>query len=399
MGDNATDPRVPGAIRDQTTRGRAARGKVKVGVDGELDSLVDTAKIIARFNDMTRARLKESTRHQYAMTWRRFAESVEVERYTRRQLAGSKGRELLLNYLETQKKPSWRTLIAHLKSLWIDGMGSDFPLTKRDLPKLPRVGRRRTPRGDRVRPWAEAMEKQPDNYLRVIWLHIGQLGLRPSHLGNLYWSDVTRNPEGKPYAIDADGSNHRFKTHARVRAWLPPDMAAALATWEAETPERGEDKAILPWKDRHGNWHRGERLTNKRVGYLWEQFEETWGLPHVNRAELRHYVKTAGHDARMDEVALAYMQGHEPEGMGGQYDNPEDPETIYDRQRSALPKGPLGTLKPLVTLQSGANVDGASANLLAEYLRGEMSTREFSDRVEALRLKAASGPTGQVLHP
>ena len=396
--DNPEDERAQARRKPLRGTGSAQQSKPKVAEDQH--ALVDTESTIARFKDNSRARLKDSSREQYDFTWKAFAKHAKLSGYSKRQLRGPRGKRLLLDYLETVPKPSWRSRIAHLKAVWTRGLEIEgFPLTKWDLPKLPPPGKRYSPEKSVVRAWSTAMEKNDDLYLKVLWLLIAQLGLRPSHIAHLRWADVARDAEGRPYGLDAKGVDGRFKTHADVRAWFPPDLAAAMDAWERATPLRGADKPILPWRTAWGKYHLGERLDKERIEGVWDAFRarkrrEGVELPMLNRVDLRHFVKSAGHDARMEEVALYLMQGQKPEGMAGQYDNPKDPEQIFDRQRSALPAGPLGTLRaPTVEIVSGP-AEAVTA-LVAAYMDGEMSSRDFQDRAEALRFEALKASTGQ----
>jgi len=396
--DNPEDERAQARRKPLRGTGSAQQSKPKVAED--QDALVDTESTIARFKDNSRARLKDSSRDQYVFTWKAFVRHAKLSRYSKRQLRGARGKRLLLDYLETVPKPSWQSKIAHLKAVWRGGLELEgFPLTKWDLPKLPPVGKRYSPEKPVVRVWADAMEKQDDLYLKVLWLLHAQLGLRPSHVAHLRWADVVRDAEGRPYGLDAKGKDGRFKSHADVRAWFPPDVAAAMDAWERATPARGADNPILPWKDGWGRFHDKEHLTRERIVCLWNAFRtrkrrEGVELPKLNRVDLRHFVKSAGHDARMEEVALYLMQGQEPPGMAGQYDNPKDPEQIFDRQRSALPTGALGTLQaPRVEIVSGPTE--AVTALVTAYMDGEMSSRDFQDRVEALRFEALKASAGQ----
>lgn len=138
-------------------------------------------------------------------------------------------------------------------------------------------------------------------------------------------------------------------------------------------------------------------VNGHRIEYMWSQFREAWALAELNRCELRHFVKTAGHRAGMDEVALSYLQGHAPEGMGGQYDHPEDDEDIFDRQRSALPNGALGLLRPPV-VEVAPGVDREQLELLARYNAGGLSTRDLADGIEALRLQKFRAAAGSPLY-
>jgi len=87
------------------------------------------------------------------------------------QLAGPKGRMLVLEHLEHIPRPSWRCYIAMLKAVWSFGLNLPWPIdARRDLGKLPRTRRRESPSDAVMTAWKEAISHEPDLRLQLEWL-------------------------------------------------------------------------------------------------------------------------------------------------------------------------------------------------------------------------------------
>jgi len=177
-------------------------------------------------------------------SFRRFWNYAHLEQYTKRQLMGRKGKDLLLAFLKDEiPKPSWKNVIAKLKKVWMKGLDLPWPIDRDDIGRLPRTKRCETPDDLIVKPWAEKIAGEADAYLRLIWLFPVELGLRPSHICNLTWSEV-KYLDGHPWAIIAE-SEGRFKTDTPVAAWLSPVMVKALEEWRAIYPNPAPNAYIL----------------------------------------------------------------------------------------------------------------------------------------------------------
>jgi integrase len=360
------------------------------------DALVNQALVERRFRENAR-NIKPSTADTYGQIWRRFGKTVGVERYSLNALRGKAGKRLVFEYLEGhdgskgQNRASWRVNIAALRTVWERGGLGPFPLTRGDLPRLPRVGKRQTPRPERILPWVEAMGKEPDTYSRVFWLLLGELGLRPSHVRQLRWGDVVDDARGQPYAIVAQGSTHDFKSPSDVIALLPPALASEMDAWRKESKEPSYERLILPWKDAYERIHYGAAMNKERFDAFWSHLERKWRLEamDLSPSHLRHFVTTAARKAGMDEVARAYLQGHDPRSIGiaGQYDAPEDHEDLFDRQRTALPEGALGTIRLPKSIDA-TGIEPEALKAVAAYLDGNLSTAEIANQLDQIRTRA-----------
>ncbi|MEE9174311.1 MAG: hypothetical protein V3U30_04980 [Thermoplasmata archaeon] len=211
-----------------------------------------TEVILERFRRNTRLRLKDGVQYDYTRAFRRFAapttgqkpDGIGLGKYTKRQLAGRKGKDLLLSHLEKIPKPSRRWVLAALKSVWIHGLELPWPIDpRRDIGKLPRTRRRPTPPDPDVLAWAHAAREEKDPCLRLLLLMELQYGWRPGNqLAALRWGDVQYDPDGSPVAIEADALEGDFKSDSDIRAWLWPDVRDALVAWKAASPDASPDR-------------------------------------------------------------------------------------------------------------------------------------------------------------
>lgn len=182
---------------------------------------LNVTEIVSRFEEQTRARLRAETQADYVRAFRRFCMASGLKDYSRRQVAGPKGRELVLRHLEAIPKPSWGRVVAALKPVWTYGLGLPWPIdSKRDLGRLPGVRRRESPNDSVMKAWKKALAFETDLYLKLVWLLIAQHGWRPSHVCKMKWRNVRFGEDGKPYAIVADGVRENFKTCSPIAAHL-----------------------------------------------------------------------------------------------------------------------------------------------------------------------------------
>jgi hypothetical protein len=87
------------------------------------DSTVKTEDILRAFQNETRTKLKESARKIYISTFKAFAKEVDLWKFSKRQLQGKKGKDLILSFISNKPLPSWRCNLAFLKLVWTYGLG------------------------------------------------------------------------------------------------------------------------------------------------------------------------------------------------------------------------------------------------------------------------------------
>ena len=344
-------------------------------------------KILERYCQHPTIRMKsEATREAYRKYFRRFAGKVRIEQYTRRQLAGSRGKRLLLDHIADLPLRSRRPTIAGLASVWKVGLNLPWPInTESDIGKLPRPRREQTPPDCAVKAWYERLKDEPNPYFRVLWLLTAQLGLRPSMVAKLRWSHLRYDEQGLPCEIRANGADEGFKTFADLACYLPPDLVRALVQLRMFLKDSTESDPILP-RMVFGQIANRESTNARVYKRLWNQLKDKYDLPKLRMKDLRHWVASRCRDAGLPEQARAYLQGHEQPimNMGDAYDN-RNVEINLDRQAQKFPHGVLGTFER-VNLEVMAALPNDLVTSLAGYRDGKVGITEVLTRLDAWRM-------------
>jgi hypothetical protein len=390
--DTPEDPGFAGADTPLGTGDGEARNL------GDLDAgepPLRVAAILERFAANTRTRFKDggSTRPQYERTFRRFATHAGLESVSRQQLAGRKGRELLLNFMGTVPLLSRRMVLAALECAWTEGIALPWPIiTRRDFGKtLPPAGQRETPPDEDVRPWVDAISKETDPYTRLLVLCIAQYGWRPENqIGHLKWRNVRYDEAGRPHAIVARSVDESFKTHADIVARIWPDVGEALIAWKKDCPDVSPGAFILPRRGTTGKVDPSRGMDKEAIHRLLRRFEAKWGLKHLAPVYFRHWVKTTCRP--LSDPALARLQGHKPPADGSMrstYDTPGI-QRVLAEQESKFPTGPLGVLRsPAVIVEPELR---AELDLVRLWKAGQLGLMELMNRLEALERKVVGVP-------
>lgn len=377
----------------------AALGAVETprGTGGEarrLDELpwdahVRLDEIKARFEAMTAARLtRGKTREDYWRRFERFAECEGLGRYTKRQLAGEKGREVLIRHYPHISERSRAFVLSGIKKVWTRGIGLPWPLEKDDLPRPPRPRRGVAPRKEYVERWVEAARREPDAYERS-WLLVElNGGLRPvDQQAELRLEDLVFNVAEEPVGIHAQAADHGFKRDADVRQHLPAEVAGALKDWLKEHPAPSAKAYVWPWrgmKEGLGKTHvdANRMLTDRAIERMRRKFAERNRLPWLTSKDMRHFVRTVLNDSGMKKVERHYWQGHafNPADMDERYGDKPAEET-FEAQRRHLPQGVLGTFLRL----GPADDEGVPSEVREIWSRMVAGELESSEAAEALR--------------
>lgn len=383
--------------------GKEAVQSLQASLGINSDDLMDLKQIEERLAQQTCKRLKPGTFNSYRTAFRRLFKEEGLDKYSRRQLAGPKGKQLILHHLNNHiTKPAVSMTNAALCYVWEKGVGLPYPINlKDDFGKLPKTERRFTPPDATVKEWAEAMSREKDSYLRLIWLFIADFGWRPSHCRNMRWSDVLYDQEGHPYAIHASGKDHRFKTYASVLVSLPPDVAKALEEWRHIHPNPDSNGWLICQRSVTASRQLTptQQLSNCQFKKFWNILREKYGLPKLNASSLRHWVSTQARKVGLDDNARAWMQGHDAttfnSSMGVYYDN-EGLEEVLKAQRMAFPNGALAAVLGL-KVELEADRDPEALAIFDKYLAGKMGTMEFASLMESVRMKVPSKPDNNTL--
>jgi len=390
-GDNM--PLDHGEDYGKPSRHPTGTGENQSATGREDDQPLNLEQILERYCQHPTIRMKpESTRRSYAYDFRRFAEHARIDRYSRPQLAGRKGKYLLLDHIAALPLRSRRPALSGLASVWKFGLNLPWPIdAKADIGKLPKTRRDLTPPDSTVKTWYERLLHETNPWLQSLWLLIAQLGLRPHTVARLRWTHVRYDEQGIPCEIRANGADEGFKTFADLACNLAPDVADALVRLRKWSSNSNDADPILPWMDGWGKVKHSRQATRKLYARHWDRMRNKYGLPKLRMKDMRHWVASQCRDSGLSEQARAYMQGHEqPIGnMGEAYDN-RGIEINLARQAEKLPHGPVGIFeKP--DLEIVATLPGDLVATLIGYHDGKVGFTEVLSRLENWRLKANIG--------
>ena len=357
-------------------------------IDG--DSSMNYNLVVNRFRQNSRD-LSASSIRNYLSTFENITEVEHLKQYTPKQLAGAKGREIIINYvLDKDKVPvkSQKSKIAGIKAIWLRGMGIPFPCAKWDFGRLPDTGRRNSPRTSDVKPHIVAVEHEEEPYLKSLVLFIIFFGIRPSHACLFRWSHVEYR-DGRPYSIITTGLEPGNKCKVPVVLWIPQILADALLTLKKEIPDAMIDDPILPHRKKSGEYDVHTPMINNQFLNQWNRFERKHNLKHWSPVYLRHFHTTmcAGVFKGRKTVGKAMRgQKYDIRDMEEVYDNP-DQLCIIEEQEKKLPNGIIGLVDPKnVELEE---IPAELSNALLAVTTGKMKKSEFDDLLTAWLLQKA----------
>jgi len=363
------------------------------------DSLVNVEQVIDNFKRLAGLRLRGDTPKMYEQIFRRFTEAVNLEQYTRRQLAGNKGKELLIGFLLDKSKvpePSRQKYNSGLKVVWTEGLNIPYPITRRHLGELPEVQRRQSPRDSVVIPWINALEHEEESYLKALVLMIFQLGVRPSHACLFRWKHVSFGLDGKPETIMTTGREPGNKRMTPIKARLPPDLAEALVELKKVIPDAMPEDPILPHRKKDGQFERNIPMKRELYAIQWYRFEQKHLLNHLRPVDMRHWVATTCRKAGLSLPARNALQGHKfnGENQGERYDNPQDID-ILEEQARILPYGSIGFICPKMEVTQALPVELTEA--LSGCLNGEIMPSQLMERVTAYLVRQIKKPANTMI--
>ena len=340
-----------------------------------------------RFEVMTAARLtRNKTRASYWACFETFAECEKIARFSRRQLAGKKGRELLIAHYPHIGEPMRVFALAGIKKVWTRGLELPWPVCRDDLPAPRRSRREAAPRREFVEQWVNASRSETDPYVKS-WLLVEENGgLRPiDQAAELRIEDLLFGANDDLIGIHARAADHPgFKRDADIRQSLPPEVALALRSWLAAHPSPGPGAYVWPWRHRTGRLDVGRMATEESIRRMRKAFARRHGLPWLTSKAMRHFVRTVLNSSVRDKVVRSYYQGHTPDlsDMDERYGDHETPEGTFEVQRRSLLAGVLGTF-----LRTEPEHDGTPAELRDiwnKVLTGDLDPLEAASALKDL---------------
>jgi len=357
------------------------------------------SEIINRFKKTACLRLRGSSPGTYERVFRQFADTMRLEQFTRRQLAGARGKELILSYLLDENEvtlASRRLFNAALKSVWESGLSLPYPVnSRRDLGELPPCQRRQSPRDSDLAPLVKAIEHEAEPYLKALVLIVVQLGVRPSHVRLFRWKHVRYGQDGKPDAIITTGLERGNKHYVAIKARLPPDLVEALIDLRRSIPEALPESPIFPQRRRSGTYETALEMTSSQYQDQWLRFEQRHRLNHIAPVYLRHWVSTICRRAGLSYAATNAQQGHKYStgNMRDRYDCPDD-EEIFAEQAQVLPYGPIGFAWPKMEVTEAVPIELTEA--LVKCLSGQILPSQLPEIVNAYLLRQMRRPASTI---
>ena len=121
------EPSLAGCGSNETRVPTLGVGSNPLGNGGEArldtpripwDEPLDLKAVKTRFEATTSARLKPKSQYQYWGHFQAFADDVNLARYSKKDLSGKKGRELLLSHCPHVSARSRRHAMAAIKKIW-----------------------------------------------------------------------------------------------------------------------------------------------------------------------------------------------------------------------------------------------------------------------------------------
>lgn len=379
-------------------------GEVRQSLRGELfwDTPLKFADVRAHFEAMT-PKLKERTKREYWKSFRAFAYRMELDQFSRKDLAGKKGEELLLRYFGLVKESHPHSLLpvcAGIKKVWRRGLDLPWPLESDDIPNAPSQRIIPGPRRDAVEPWVHAIENERDPYEHSWFMAQFTYGLRAVNQQSALRRQhiVYSETSEKPIGFMVHGADADFKRDSYFIAAIPPKVAEALEGWLKVHPDASPEAHIWPWRASDGNLDPSRPMTEKTIQAMRRNFAKRWHLAYIQSKAVRKFVKATLIQSGMKDPEKSYWQGHAPKrnDMDFVYGS-KQPEEIFSSQLYYLPEGPFGMFAGM-TAKVGIPPDLEA--LWAKAMSGQLDRLDAMDAFRAiLKRLDRKQPTADLLSP
>ena len=360
--------------------------EVEAVFDG-IDCPLKIAEILERFKAHPTIRMRpEGTVRQYSSHFKRFAKAVRLEDYTRKQMAGAKGKKLILEHIANLRKMSRRTHYFGIRKVWTFALNLPWPIDMdRDIGDLPTSDGRDTPKDWKVKLWNDKMEHEPSIYLRCLWLLTIESGNRPGTLSKLDWRHVRYDEHGLPCEIRMDGGKEGLKTFAKVAWRLPPNVSTALVELRKFLGEPNDNTPVFPLLTGWGTIDSRDRMPQPKITDWFHRLAKKYGLPDLTPVFFRHWVDSQCVDENLREEARCYMMGHGlPGGMRARYDR-RGPEFNMIEQARVFPNGLLAKFSS-VNAEIAPEIPCEVVKSLFSYRNGMLKSTEMLDILETWRI-------------
>ncbi len=393
VGDNCLAEECNETQRDPADAGPehpVGAGDERVQEVGDFDageSALRLDDILKRF-DANTPRLSERTRAEYRRSFAQFWRAEKLWEYSRRDLAGKKGKEALKRHLNTRIPPHSRVVrTAGIKRVLKRGLDLPWPLDVDDLEPSPRRRIVPGPRRPDVEPWAKAIRSETDPYLRSWFLAEVNYGLRPFdqqaalRRKHVVFSEAT----GKALGFVAHGADSGFKRDQYVIAAFPEEVSEAMDEWLKTHPSADQEAPIWPYRDANGTVYPNRPHTAKTYPAMRRRFARKWGITFLTAKAVRKFVKGVLIDAGMPQPYRASWEGHAPDfsDMDAVYGTKPWEETLASQLRY-LPGGTLAVFGTENAL-GGGEFPTELVHIWEDFRSGRIDRLEVANRMQAIR--------------
>ena len=408
-GENSLSMRKADETESNTQLGEPGKTGQESNLEDDLSLNID--KILLRFDEMSRNRYRGSTPRFYRWQFRRFAKHADLEKYSRRQIAGPLGKRLILNFLSTLPKRSVKVANAGIKSVWKRGLGLPYPVEPdMDLDRPPKTVPRNVPPTQTIKEWADALEHEKDPYYRLLWLLEANYGWRPSHICKMKWRNVQWDESGTPLTFLGDGARESYKNNSVIVAVIYPEVRKALIEIRKMADyDPSPEKPILPFrylkrgvfvscqaimdhKDQQSGRKHPYKVRTAASEQETRDLESHWiylmgkySLPKLRMCDVRHWVSSTCKKAGTPKEVVCRLMGHDPAAGRDMQDwySCMTIEDIVDQQQIKLPNGPLGTLSVEISISS--DIPAEVASLWLKYSTGQIGLNNLMNEIETLK--------------
>jgi hypothetical protein len=360
----------------------------------------------------------QTTVKPYQRIWDAFtnAKAANLARYSRKDLEGPKGKELILSFLDTQPESSHGQVLAAIRAHWQGALELPWPINRYDTARIDQGSKESSPEDWELLKWDEAVQKEPDLYIRLIVKMNLEYGWRPEdQLSEMKLRNLVYDEGGKLIGFFADGRTEGFKTSSPVVAivtsyvredletWLKlyrqsqPETAPVFLNRRARAPN-GSPRIPENAGKAMGCYYDG-RLDDADVRGILDQFAAKFGLPRVTPRRFRKAVKgmwdrVIPRDGRaIRDVIKAHWTGHKVRNlidpMEATYDKPSA-KAVLKEQLVHVPHGLLAVIRPpkVETLEDDTEAEAMA--MFRDYLQGKSLLSDVSRTIEVLKQRKSA---------
>jgi len=358
----------------------------------------------------------KTTIKPYQRIWDTFTKAANLARYSKKDLEGPKGKELILSFLDTKAESSHGQVLAAIRAHWQGGLELPWPINKYDMIRVDQGSNESAPEDWELLKWDEAVQKEPDPYIRLVVKMNLEYGWRPEdQLSEMKLRNLVFDEDGELMGFYADGRTEGFKTSSPVVAIVTSYVRADLETW-LKSSRQSQPETAPVFLNRRSRAPNGSPRAPEKVGKplgcyydgrlddadvrgILDEFAAEFGLPRITPRRFRKAVKgmwdrVLPRDGKaIRDVIKARWTGHKVrnaiDGMEATYDKPTA-KTVLKEQLAHVPNGLLAVIRPpkVETLEDETEAEAMA--MFRDYLQGKSLLSDVSRAMEVLKQRKSA---------